>query len=181
MTRLETARLVLRPASAADLEDFHRILSDERAMAYWSTPPHRDRAATRDWLAATMAIDPREGEDFVIERDGLVIGKAGLYRFPEIGFILDPAFWGQGYGREALRPVIDRAFAVHGLDAILADVDPRNLASLRLLARLGFAETGRASRTWEVGGTWCDSVYLRLAAPEISRRLRDSPAPSGRA
>ncbi|MES2497640.1 MAG: GNAT family protein [Pseudomonadota bacterium] len=109
-----------------------------------------------------MAIPPGEGEDFVIEQDGRVIGKAGLYRFPEIGFILRPDRWGQGLAREALEPVIERAFDVHGLPRIEADVDPRNAGSLALLERLGFTRTGFAERTWHIGEEWCDSIYLAL-------------------
>jgi RimJ/RimL family protein N-acetyltransferase len=48
---------------------------------------------------------------------------------------------------------------------LLADVDPRNVASLRVLDRLGFKETGRAERTFLLGDEWCDSVYLALQRP----------------
>ncbi|WP_345719154.1 GNAT family N-acetyltransferase [Rhizorhabdus phycosphaerae] len=156
--------MLLRPARPGDLDDLHAILSDVRSMRYWSTPPHAEIGQTADWLADTMAIPPEEGEDFVIEREGRVIGKAGLYRFPEIGFILHPDHWRQGLAREALAAVIHRAFTVHRLPRILADVDPDNAASLALLRGLGFLETGRAERTWLVGGRWCDSVYLALDA-----------------
>lgn len=162
MTDITTPRLRLRPARPDDLDAFHAILTDPRAMAYWSTPPHDDIAQTRDWLDRMMAIGPGDGEDFVIELDGAAIGKAGLYAFPEIGFILHPDHWGRGYAGEALVPVLDRAFALHGLAAVEADVDPRNAASLKLLARLGFVETGRATGTWVIAGQLCDSVYLRL-------------------
>lgn len=165
MVEIRTERLRLRPAVPGDLHAFHAILSDPRAMAYWSTLPHSELAQTREWLAAMIAIPPGKGEDFVIECEGRVIGKAGLYRFPEVGFILHPDAWGKGYASEALRPVLDRAFAVHRLLEVIADVDPRNSASLRLLERLGFEETGRASRTWHIGGEWHDSVYLRLPGP----------------
>jgi RimJ/RimL family protein N-acetyltransferase len=53
-------------------------------------------------------------------------------------------------------------FSAHDIPAITADVDPRNEASLRLLARLGFVETGRATGTVEIAGELCDSVYLAL-------------------
>lgn len=162
MTEITTPRLRLRPARPDDLDAFHAILTHPRAMAYWSTPPHDDIAQSRDWLERTMAIDPREGEDFVIELDGVAIGKAGLFCFPEIGFILHPDHWGRGFATEALAPVLDRAFARHRLPAVEADVDPRNLASLKLLGRLGFVETGRALGTWLIAGQLCDSVYLRL-------------------
>jgi [ribosomal protein S5]-alanine N-acetyltransferase len=163
---IRTERLLLRPARSDDVEAFHRILSDPEAMAFWSTLPHADVVATRVWVADMMNIDPEQGEDFVVERNGAVIGKAGLYRFPEIGYILHPGAWGKGYALEALTPVLRRAFAVHRLPSVEADIDPRNAASLRLLTRLGFEETGRARSTWNIGGNWYDSVYMRLRNPD---------------
>jgi RimJ/RimL family protein N-acetyltransferase len=163
MVEMRTDRLLLRPATFDDVPYFYSILSNAKAMAFWSTPPHKEIAETRSWFASMIDICPSEGEDFVIELHGRVIGKAGLYRFPEIGFILHPDAWGKGFAREALQPVLARAFAVHQLPCVVADVDPRNGASLRLLKGLGFQETRRASRTWNVGGEWCDSVYLQLS------------------
>lgn len=162
MIEIRTERLLLRPAMPDDLGPMHEILSDARALAYWSTPPHAAIDQTRDWLAGMISIPEGEGEDFIVEHDGRVIGKAGLYRFPEVGYVFHPEFWGRGFAREALAPVLDRAFDVHGVAGVEADVDPRNIASLRLLDRLGFQETRRQARTWLVGETWCDSVYLRL-------------------
>ena len=159
-----TERLVLRPAREGDLKAIHAILSNPKAMAYWSTPPHETLQQSRAWLQSMIDLRLPDGEDFIIELGGKAIGKAGLWRFTEIGFILHPEFWGQGYAQEALRAVIGRAFEVHGLPRIEADVDPRNVSSLKLLSRLGFRETGRKERTWLVGDEWCDSVYLALDA-----------------
>jgi RimJ/RimL family protein N-acetyltransferase len=165
MTEIVTPRLRLRPARADDLEAMHAIMSDARAMRYWSTPPHSELEQTREWLASMIAIPPGAGEDFIVEHDGALIGKAGLYRFPEIGFIFHPVHWRRGFAREALAAVLHRAFAMHRLSAVTADVDPRNIGSLRLLEGLGFREVGRATRTWKVGEEWCDSVYLSLERP----------------
>jgi ribosomal-protein-alanine N-acetyltransferase len=162
---LVTARLRLRRATPTDLDAFHEILSDPVAMRFWSSPPHRDLARTREWLDDMIAGGPPLGEDFVIERQGRVIGKAGCWRLPEIGYILHPAYWGQGFAAEACRAAIAHIFATYDLGAITADVDPRNEASLRLLARLGFVETGRASATYEIEGEISDSVYLALPRP----------------
>ena len=165
MTELVTERLRLRPARRDDVDDLHAVFSDPLAMRYWSSLPHGELSETRDWLESMIAIAPDEGEDFIVELDGRAIGKAGLHRFPVIGFIFHRDTWGRGLAREALGAVIARAFAVHRLPAIIADVDPRNAASLRLLGRLGFAETHRAARTWLVGTEWCDSVYLKIERP----------------
>ncbi len=167
MTEIRTARLVLRKARPDDLAALHAIMSDPPAMAYWSTPPHADLETTRRWLEGMIAITAAQGDDYIVERGGRLIGKMGAWRWPEIGFLLARDVWGQGLGREALAAFVAHAFAAR-TDHLTADVDPDNAASLALLTGAGFAETGRASRTWKVGDRWCDSVYLRLdraAAP----------------
>jgi hypothetical protein len=80
MVELSTPRLRLRRARPADLEAFHAILSDPRAMTYWSSLPHQTLDQTRDWLAGMTDTPAALGDDFVIERDGQVIGKAGCWR-----------------------------------------------------------------------------------------------------
>ncbi|WP_334160914.1 GNAT family N-acetyltransferase [Phenylobacterium sp.] len=162
MVELRTPRLRLRRARPDDLEPMHAVLSHPVAMRYWSTTPHEDLAQTEAWLADMIATD---GEDFVIEREGRVIGKAGCYSLPEVGYILHPDAWGQGFASEALGAATAHVFAARAVDRLTADVDPRNAASLALLKKLGFAETGRAARTWLIGGEWCDSVYLALDRP----------------
>ena len=137
-------------------------MRDPRAMRYWSTPPHATLAETREWVASMVGDAPDERDDFVIELDGRAIGKAGCWRLPEIGFILHPEVWGRGYAREAMTAVIAHLFATRGLEEIIADVDPRNTASIGLLLRLGFVETHRAKGTWQVGDELCDSVYFAL-------------------
>jgi ribosomal-protein-alanine N-acetyltransferase len=131
-------------------------------MRYWSSEPYRTIDESERWLAAMIAAPSEESADFIVEHDGRVIGKAGLWKAPEIGFILHPEAWGRGFAGEALRAVIPHAFVRFSVPALIADVDPRNSASLGLLDKLGFAVTGRAERTYEVGGQWCDSVYLTL-------------------
>jgi len=163
-TVIRTPRLVLRRVRPAeDFAGIHAVLSNPQAMAYWSTPPHESEQQTREWLAAMAATAPDEGDDFIIEYQGRTVGKAGFYRFPDIGYILAPELWGQGLVAEALAPIIARAFEQAGLERITADVDPRNTASIRLLEKLGFVETHRAERTWLIAGAWCDSVYFALS------------------
>lgn len=143
----------------------HAVLSHPAAMRYWSSLPHDSLDQTRDWLASMIEDDPGIREDFIIEHDGRAIGKAGCFRLPEIGYILHPDYWGQGFATEALTAVIAHIFAYHPFEALRADIDPRNEASIRLLERLGFTESHRAKRTWKIGEEWCDSVYYRLNRP----------------
>ena len=164
MDTLRTKRLVLRRARIEDAVPLHAILRDPRAMACWSTLPHETQGQTEAWLAGMLDGDPAS-DDYVIEQGGQVIGKAGCWRVPEIGFILHPAVWRQGIGREALGALIPALVARHPVAALTADVDPRNRASLALLAGLGFRQTGRTERTYRLGDLWCDSIYLALPRP----------------
>lgn len=149
----------VRPEDAAAL---HPIFADPLAMRYWSTMPHETAAQTQEWVASMASAPPAESDDFILEHEGRVIGKLGCWRLPEVGYLLAPSVWGRGLASEALAAFIDHRRRCGGVE-LTADTDPRNHASIRLLQRHGFVETGRASRTWLIGGQWFDSIYWRLA------------------
>ena len=134
-------------------------------MRFWSSLPHPDIEETRRFVQAMVDAPPEQGDDFVIEFEGQPVGKAGCWRLPEVGYILHPRLWGRGIAREALGAAIANTFARFDVPALTADVDPRNIRSIGLLERLGFRETHRAERTWNIGGEWFDSVYFELARP----------------
>lgn len=160
---IRTPRLCLRPARPTDLEALHAVLSDPRAMRYWSRPAHDDIALTRRFLSGLMAAD----DEYVIDRDGRCIGKAGLWQGSELGYILHPDHWGQGLASEALSALLPRVWQRRpDLSEITAEVDPRNLASCRLLARLGFVHLRTERRNFLYDGReWCDTAYFALARP----------------
>jgi [ribosomal protein S5]-alanine N-acetyltransferase len=165
-TILRTPRLILRRPRSDDLAAMHAILRDPLVMRYWSTLPHATLAESEAWVIKTIdAINAGTCDDFFVEHEGLLIGRVGLWNRNEIGFLFSPSVWGKGFAREALQAVIDRAFRERGHEEIRAEADPRNERCLRLLTRLGFRETGRAERTYHIGGEWSDSVYFTLAKP----------------
>lgn len=163
--QLRTARLLLRRPTQDDLEAFFEIMSNPAAMLYWSTLPHADLGVTRTWLSQMVAREQTGGEHFAIEYEGRLVGEVGAGRLPEFGFIIHPDFWGRGFATEASRVAIDHIFAATDATELRADVDPRNAGSLRVLSRLGFTESGRASKTFLLGDEWCDSTYLTLTRP----------------
>lgn len=162
---IRTERLLLRRPRPTDLDGFFEIMSNPSAMRYWSTLPHADLSVTRIWLDTMLAREATGGQHCAIELDGRVIGEVGAGRLPDFGFILHPDVWGRGFATEASKAAIGHIFAVTDTPDLKADVDPRNAASLAVLARLGFVETGRAERTFLLGEEWCDSIYLTLERP----------------
>lgn len=163
---ITTARLTLRGARQSDLDDLFAIYGHPDAMRYWSTPAHPSSDQTQgnlDWMIAQAAKNPLTY--FVIERDGRVIGTAGMHKDDEIGFILHPDHWRQGIVYEAMQAIIPHLFNVTDRARLTADADPENVASVALLKKLGFIETHRAENTFCINGVWSHSVYLALPRP----------------
>ena len=158
---IRTERLVLRRATLEDVTAMHGIMSDPVAMRYWSSPPHTEEYQTQRWMASMVDGEPTDSDDFIVTLGGQLIGKLGAWQLPEVGFLIDPAHWGRGYASEALAAFIERRRRL-GSTELTADVDPRNLSSILLLARHGFLEIGRAKGTWQVGDELCDSIYYSL-------------------
>lgn len=102
--------------------------------------------------------------DFVIclKPDEAPIGKIGVWQGDEIGFVLARSEWHKGLAKEALVKMLPYLFDVRNFASISADVDPRNQASIGLLKRFGFEESGYEENTLKVGDEWVHSLYLRL-------------------
>jgi RimJ/RimL family protein N-acetyltransferase len=83
---------------------------------------------------------------FFEKTSGKFVGVAGLHPHGvgiyEIGFHLKPEFWGKGYAIEAAEKVIDYAFNELGAKELFAGHNPNNIASKKLLEKLGFEYTG---------------------------------------
>jgi [ribosomal protein S5]-alanine N-acetyltransferase len=160
---IKTKRLLLRRAQLDDATEMHKILSNDAAMRYWSSPPHRELAQTQAWIADMVTAAQNASEDFIIEIDGRVAGKVGAYRLPEFGYILHPDFWGRRLATEAVRAFLRHVWQNRpDIAELNTDIDPRNSASVRLVEKMGFRETGRAERTFETHIGWCDSVYFAI-------------------
>ena len=140
-------RLRLRAPGESDVDALFALCSHPLAMRYWSSAPMRTRMQAQGKVDEMLeGFERRESIDWLVtgRRDDAAIGSCTLYRFDaragsaEIGYALHPERWGRGLGAEAVALALDWGFRSLGLDRIEADIDPRNAASRRLLAGLGF-------------------------------------------
>jgi ribosomal-protein-alanine N-acetyltransferase len=147
---LETERLVLRPIVTGDWRALYPIMSDPLVMAYWDSTEIVDPKVTQRLIAAEVD-DMAAGlaHYWAVERaaDRAVFGACDLsdidwrHRRAEVGFVLGRDAWGQGYGLEAMRAVVDHAAAL-GFKRLWARTHAGNEPSQRLLERLGFESEG---------------------------------------
>lgn len=173
---LESPRLRLRQLQVADIGDLFAIFSDEQTMRYWSHAPFKEKAEAETYLRninAGRVNGTHLQWGIALRETDKIIGTTTLfslnpkYRRAEIGYALASAYWAFGFGREALVAVLSHAFDTLGYLRIEADVDPRNLASSRLVEKLGFKLEGRLRERWHVDDEIQDSAIYGLLAREF--------------
>jgi RimJ/RimL family protein N-acetyltransferase len=104
--------------------------------------------------------------------DGAFIGWCSLsqwnpdYRSARMGYCLDDAAWGHGYATEAAGVVLQWAFDTLDLNRVQAETDTRNLASARVLEKLGFVREGTLREDCVVNGEVSDSWVYGLIRRE---------------
>lgn len=177
-------RVCLRRMTEEDVDSLYRIFSNPEVMRYWSTPPLPDRnAALQHLRGAHDNFNSRRTLNWGIARkaDDLLIGTCTLFNFnfdsrrAEIGYALDRDCWRQGYMQEALTALVNYAFNELELHRLEADVDPRNVASIRTVERLGFQQEGYLRQRWQVAGEIQDALFFGLLKPEWEQRRIGGP------
>jgi RimJ/RimL family protein N-acetyltransferase len=150
---LESERLLFRSHGAADLDAFCAMEADAEVRRYVGGAPRtREAAEHRFWEGAMQPVEDRLAMwATVLKADGSYIGRCGLYpnfRGEErvageavLGFHLARQFWGQGFASEAGRAFVEFGFGELKLERIVTAVEVGNIASVRVLERLGFVVT----------------------------------------
>lgn len=165
---LQTERLMLRRYTLADAPAIYRINSSEEVTRYLPFGPMMSeddaiRQLERFFLPAYAQADAGQtgpgglpldlkfaaclkdtkelvGMVFVETSDGSC----------ELGYTVDPRWWGRGIATEMCQTVVDLARTL-GLGRLTATVDVRNVASERVLAHLGMKPRRPAKDTWQDG------------------------------
>ena len=178
---LRTERLELRPVRE---EDVDRILAYRNApeVVRWLLRTEVDADALREaWRAA--ADDPHDHSVAAV-LDGVVIGTVSLSvvdgmgqpAMPQrteadLGYTFDPAYAGHGYATEAVSAVVDRAFGELGVRRITAGCFADNLASVRILEKLGMRrEQHGVEDSWHDELGWVDGYTYGMLAHEWRAR-----------
>ncbi len=83
----------------------------------------------------------------ITRKDGVHVGDLSFKGLnpdgsAEIGYGIDPAYWGNGYATEAVAAAVNWALAQNGVTRIEAETDPDNAGSQRVLEKCGFTPTG---------------------------------------
>jgi [ribosomal protein S5]-alanine N-acetyltransferase len=180
--RLTTDRLVLRPFRADDFAAVHAYATDPEVVRFQDWGPNTV-ADTRFYL--DRMISPAETQHpFAIEQlaDGAVVGAVEVqiasvdHRRAEMGYVLHRSAWGRGYATEAAAAILRYGFDELDLHKISATCDPDNVASARILEKIGMRREGLLKEHLLIRGEWRDR--LLWAALSGSRSAAADRPPS---
>jgi RimJ/RimL family protein N-acetyltransferase len=145
---LTTDRLVLRRIREDDLDAHMALLNTPAVMRHLGGVQPRSVIAAKH--AASRASFAAEGFGFMLAEEratGEIVAHCGLRRVAhplapnptdhEIGWLVREDRWRMGYAFEAMRAVVDWGFGVHNAPQIIAITVAQNVASLRLMEKLG--------------------------------------------
>jgi [ribosomal protein S5]-alanine N-acetyltransferase len=147
-------------------------------------PPTSFRQLVRRFNAQARA---GEALPWVVTYDGALVGQLsisgitwGSARMASAGYWVDREVAGRGVIPTALALAVDHCFFTVGLNRIEVNIRPENLASLRVVRKLGFREEGLRERFLHIDGGWRDHLSFALTADEVPggllRRWRASRA-----
>ncbi len=150
MDRIETSRTILKPFSEEDAEAAFGWLGDPAVMRYIPSGLDASVEDTRKRIAMYREHQAAHGFSRWVIRErtsGLLIGDSGLLALEavggiDLGFRLAVSHWGKGFATEVAKAWVHAAVEDLRLPRLVAFAHPQNVASLRVLERVGFRRTG---------------------------------------
>ncbi len=138
---IETERLLIRPLTADDAGALHPIWSDPANERFIGATTPRLVEEVRSWFGRWTPWGVWERES------GELVGDCGLsfdagYQEWELSYGFRRDRWGRGYATEAALACVRYGFETMDVEKIVADVDPANAASVRVLEKCGFVHVG---------------------------------------
>ena len=174
---LEAARLVLRPFQDSDLESFLAYRNDPEVAKYqsWSVPYPREIAIQFvELMKMTNPNNHGEWYQVAVELKSTreLIGDVAFCTLISdeqqalMGYSLASPFWHQGYAFEAVSTLLKYLFQDRGLHRVIAECDVDNIASWKLLEKLGFRREAHLVENVYFKGKYGSEFHYALLARE---------------
>lgn len=170
---IETERLILRKIKTSDYADMYEYSRLDEVTKYLLWSPHPDKSYTYGYIEQ-LQPQYRRGEffDWAVElkSEGKMIGTCGftaldtLHNRGEVGYVLNPAYWGRGIAPEALERVLEFAFGELGLNRVEARYMNGNVRSRRVMEKCGMTYEGTLR-----GHIFCKGEYRDIGVCSITR------------
>jgi RimJ/RimL family protein N-acetyltransferase len=180
---IETPRLRLRPFTRGDVDAVFAYRSREDVCLYlFDDPMTREAVAEIIHARIGQLAFAEEGDRIVLgvetRADGALVGEVSLIwrsvesRQAEVGYIFHPDVQGRGYATEAAAALLEVGFEGAELHRIYARCDARNIASARVMERLGMHREAHFRQHALVKGRWDEELVYAVLEHEWRTRQR---------
>lgn len=166
-------RVELRPIEDEDAESLQRLVNDPKVRQGTGMVDPVTRSEEEEYVES---IADDSGVQFLICTDGDPVGTMGfdepneVWGTAEVGYMIDPDEWGNGYATDALYELCAYGFEERRLDKIVARAYETNEASCRVLEKVGFTQEGQLRKEAFVLGERVDVYRYGLLASEWDGR-----------
>ena len=165
---IETERIRLRPFRLQDVDDVLSYASDPEWGRYLPVPQPYGKEDAERFIARQLLSDREADVAWAVEYEGDVVGGINIAldfdnRLGELGYSIARDHWGKGLATEAAKAVIDAAFtAYEELNRIRAMADARNVASQRVMEKVGMEREGLLRQNRMTRGEFIDEAWYGL-------------------
>jgi len=176
---IRTQRLLLRPYQPGDTDAvyaYHRLPETARYLENEPMSLAEAKALVTRRIGSATLASVGEALNLVVElaKTRAVVGDCVLFWCgegqAEVGYVLNPAYYGHGYATEAVGVMLRLGFEDLGLHRIAARCDARNTASARVMERAGLRREAHLVQSEFVKGEWTDELIYAILRREWQAR-----------
>lgn len=166
---ITTPRLLIRTFEAQDCQAVYSYMSDKTVMYYMP-----EGVLNEDQVQNFVTENSNEQAKhfaIVFREQQRVIGHLVFHKYfgdhtYEIGWVMNPAYHNHGYASEAALALLDHGFNKMKLHRIIATCQPENIASYRVMEKIGMRQEGFFKKCIPHGETWWDEYYYAILEEE---------------
>ncbi|WP_223593717.1 GNAT family N-acetyltransferase [Neobacillus bataviensis] len=173
---LKTESIYLREFQVSDWQEVHKYASQERVCRYqpWGPNSLNESQSFVNQVLVDSAKEPRARYALAIinNKEDRLIGAGELNirdthnKKGEIGYIVNPDYWGKGIATDVATLLIGFGFHQLNLHRIYATCDPRNIGSIRVLEKARMKKEGRIREDLLMKDGWRDSLLFSVLENE---------------
>ncbi|MCI3197478.1 GNAT family N-acetyltransferase [Bacillus sp. HU-1818] len=170
---IKTDRLVIRKFKCEDWQDVYEYTSSPHVMKYIPEGVFTEEDAKK-------FVNENTGENaekfpVVLKEEKIVIGHIAFFKYfgehtYEIGWVFNPKYYNKGYASEAAQAILEFGFTNMKLHRIIATCQPQNIASYRVMEKIGMRREGYFKKCIPNGEQWWDEYYYAILEEEWTRR-----------
>lgn len=167
--KIKTSRLLIRDFNDNDWQDVIRYTSNSNVMHYIPEGVMTEEK-TKQFVRKNQG-QSAEYFPVILAVENKLIGHLGFFKYfgdhtYEIGWVFHPDYCNKGYASEAAKAMVGYGFEHMQLHRIIATCQPENIASFKVMEKIGMRREGYFKKCIPAGENWWDEYYYAILSEE---------------